>query len=130
MKVVVALLGLSLTAALGAGTPSPHEDAVKQVLAVQDKITSALATITDQSTADTAKPQLRKFGKEFIELRGKIEKLPPPSREEKGRLEKEYKSKLEAAQRKLSGEVLRVQNIPGGREALQEIRGVLDKRVK
>ena len=44
--------------------------------------------------------------------------------------EKEYKSKLESAQKKLYGEVSRVQNIPGGPEALKEIRSVLDKRMK
>lgn len=131
MKAVSVLLAWPLTVAiLAAGEAASHEEAVKQVLAVQDKITTALSKITSQETADAARPELQKSAKEFVALRAKIEKLPPPAPEEKSRLEKEYKGKLEAAQKKLFGEVIRVQNIPGGRAALQEIRGVLDKRMK
>ena len=132
MKVLAPLVVLvAAAAALAVGVDAAtHEGAIKQVLAVQDKISATLASITNQETADAAKPELQKSAKEFVTLRAQIEKLPPPSREEKDRLEKEYKGKLEAAQKKLSGEVIRVQNIPGGQAALKEIRSVLEKRMK
>jgi hypothetical protein len=89
-----------------------------------------LTTIKTEESADAAKPELQKAAKEWVALRGQAEKLPPPSRMEKERLEKEYKPKLEAAQKKIYGEVTRVQRIPRGPEALKEIRSVLDKREK
>ena len=50
--------------------------------------------------------------------------------EEKDRLEKEYKEKTEAAQRKLFAQVARVREVPGARPALEEIRGVLTRQTK
>jgi hypothetical protein len=126
----VVLIGLA--AAAGAppqGTPT-HDDVIKQMLATLDRIATTLESITTQESADAAKPQLQKSSKEWLAVRAKAEKLPPPSREEKDRLEKEFKGKLDAAQKKLAGEVMRGKNIPGGPEALQEIRSVLIKQMK
>jgi hypothetical protein len=125
----VGVFVLSISMAPAGGEPS-HEDVVKQMLAGLDKITMTLTTITNEESAEAAKPGLSKAAKEWVELRAKVEKLPPPPREEKERLEKEYKQKLETARKKLVAEQIRVQNIPGGPEALKEIRGVLAKPMK
>src|SRR5262249_32604223 len=122
----VGVLVFFISIAPAGGEPS-HEDVVKQMLAGVDKITMSLTNITNEESAEAAKPELRKAAKEWIELRAKVEKLPPPPREEKDRLDKEYKDKLVAARKKLVAEQIRVQNIPGGPEALKEIRGVLAK---
>ncbi|GEM_PF-4769326 len=132
MKKITAVVALFLTvAALSAGGGPTHEEVAKQLLTVMDKISVSLASITSQESADAAKPELRKAAKEFLAVRAQAEKLPPPSREEKNRLEKEFKGKIEAATKKLAGERVRVRNIsPGGPEALEEIRSVFDKRLK
>ena len=52
---------------------------------------------------------------------------PGGGRDEKTRLEKLYKPKLEEALKKMFGEVRRVEGIPGGKDALKEIAGVLKK---
>jgi hypothetical protein len=105
-----------------------HDDVVKQMLGVLDKLSKSLTAINSQASADAARPELKKLAKEWMQTRQAAEKLPPPSREDKDRLEKEYKGKLEAAQKKLYGEVVRVRMVPGGPEALQEIRGVLARK--
>ena len=132
MKNVMSLtVFLLVTAGLSAGdAPLSHEDVVKQMLASMDKITMTLTSITNEASADAAKPGLRKAAKEWAELRAKVEKLPPPPREEKERLDKEYKEKLVTAKMRLTAEKTRVENIPGGPEALKEIRGVLAKQMK
>src|SRR5262252_4830958 len=107
------VLVLFISSAPAGGEPS-HEDIVKQMLAGLDKITMTLTTITNAESAEAAKPELRKAAKEWVELRAKVEKLPPPPREEKDRLDKEYKEKLATARKKLVAEQIRVQNIPGG----------------
>jgi hypothetical protein len=143
-SIVIALSGAALSVAALARQPdkgppdkeqppakdSPHAEAVKQTLDVLDQMSAGLAKITDQDSAGAAKEELAKLAKTWTALRQKTEKLPPPAREEKQRLEKEYKGKMEAAQRKLAGEVRRVELIPGGRAALQEIRGVLKPPAK
>jgi hypothetical protein len=125
----VGVLVLFISLAPAGGEPS-HEDVIKQMLAGLDKITMSLTTITNEESAEAAKPELRKAAKEWVELRAKVEKLPPPPREEKDRLDKEYKEKLVTARKKLVAEQIRVQNIPGGPEALKEIRSVLAKPMK
>jgi len=131
MKSLLSVGGLVLFISMApAGGEPSHEDIVKQMLAGLDKITMSLTTITNEESAEAAKPELRKAAKEWVELRAKVEKLPPPPREEKDRLDKEYKEKLVTARKKLVAEQIRVQNIPGGPEALKEIRGVLAKTMK
>src|SRR5882672_11649643 len=92
----VGALVLFISLAPAGGEPS-HEDVVKQMLAGLDKIAMTLTTITNEESAEAAKPGLRKAAKDWVELRAKVEKLPPPPREEKDRLDKEYKEKLVTA---------------------------------
>jgi hypothetical protein len=109
---------------------SPQAAVVKEMLGVMDKLTEALSGIKDSATAEAAKPELRKLAKAWTAVRDKAEKTPPPSKEEKARLEKDFKSQMELAQRKLFGEAGRVRNIPGAGDALQEIRSVLTRTMK
>jgi hypothetical protein len=133
MQRIVTLAALFLVG--GAQEPekdksSPQAAVVVQMLEVMDKLTASLATVKDQETAEAARPELRKLTKEWTALRDKAEKVPPPAPMEKERLEKEFKPKLEAAQRKLSGEVGRLRLIPAARPALEEIRSVLTRPTK
>lgn len=131
MKALFSTIAVFILIGLAAAGGEPtHDDVIKRMLATLDKITTTLASINNQESADAAKPELHKSGKEWLAVRAQAEKLPPPSRQQKHRLEKEFKGKLEAAQKKLAGEVIRVKNIPGGSEALKEIRSVLVKQMK
>jgi len=109
---------------------SPQAAVVKEMLGVMAKLTTALSGIKDGAAAEAARPELRKLAKEWTTIRAKAEKAPPPSKEERARLEKDFKSQMELAQRKLFGEVDRVRTIAGAREALEEIRGVLTRSMK
>ena len=122
MVVIFFTLGI-----LSAGEASPYEKTLQTMIGNLDKIGVTLKTIVDEESADAAKPTLRKEAVIWIEARAKAAKLPPPERDEKTRLEKMYKPKLEEAMRRVFTEVRRVENIPGGKEALKEINGVLKK---
>jgi hypothetical protein len=134
MKKAACLLGLFLMSLLLAqakgGEKSQFEDVIKQVLDTMDSLKSTLATIQDEDTAKSARPVLHKTVEKWQLIKKKAENLPPPSKEEKDRLAKQYRTKLEDAQKKLFGEVGRVSAIPGGRDALLEISNVLDKKAK
>jgi hypothetical protein len=113
-----------------AGGDKAFEDVVKQMLDTMGSLTTTLATIRDDETAKSAKPDLRKAAGKWQLIKKKAEGLPPPSKQEKDRLAKEYRTKLEEAQKKLFGEVARVSTIPGGRAALLEVSSVLGKKNK
>jgi hypothetical protein len=122
----IAVMLLALGAA-AAGEGSPYEKAIQKMIGSLDEIAVTLKTVIDEDTAGAAKPDLRKSAGVWVETRAKAAKLQPPEKDEKVRLEKLYKPKLEEAMRKMFIEVRRVENIPGGKEALKEISGVLKK---
>lgn len=106
------------------------EDVVKDMLGTLDKLTTTLAGVKDEASAKAAKPELKSTASRFVEIRKKAADLKPPTKEEKERLEKEYKGKLEMAQKKLLAEIGRVKTVPGGPDALLEIAPVMDKNSK
>lgn len=120
------LLAVGLTARAGE-TPPPHEAILQQMIAQLDAISATLMKIADADTAKAAHADLRKAAATWNEARKKADALPPPERKEKDRLARAYRPKLEASLKKLFGQVTRVQVVPGGRDALQEIRSVLTK---
>lgn len=104
------------------------EEVVKDTLGILDKLTTTLAGVKDKETADSARPELKATTSKWVEIRKKAEALKPPTTEEKTRLEKEYKGKLEESQKKLFAEIGRVKGVPGGPEALTEIAPVVGKK--
>jgi hypothetical protein len=112
------------------GEKTQFEDIIKKMLETMGSLTTTLTTIRDEETAKTSQPDLRKAAEKWDVIKKKAKNLPPPSKEEKDRLTKEYRPKLEEAQKKLFAQVARVSAIPGGRQALLEISSVLDKKDK
>lgn len=117
-------------AVAGAGEASPHEQALRQVIDSFEKIGAKLKTITDEESAAASKPDLRKSADAFLAARAKAAKLQPPEKDEKARLEKQLKPRLEKAMKAMFEEIRRVEVIPGGKDALKEIAGVLKKDSK
>ena len=104
------------------------EEVLKDTVGTLDKLTATLAGIKDEESAKAAKPELKATATRWVAIRKKAEGLKPPTKEEKQRLEKEYKGKLETAQKKLVAEIGRVKGVPGGPDALLEIAPVMDKK--
>jgi hypothetical protein len=125
------LVGCSFLALSGAlfsaqnGGPATLEDVIKETLATLDQLTMSLKTVEDEKSAEAARPELRKAAERFVAVRSKAETMKPPAKEEKERLEKEYKPKLFEAQKKLYGEIGRIKLLPGCQGALKEIRAVV-----
>jgi len=130
LAIPLVLLSLPLPA-LTAGGKDPTEEVVAQMLGQLEKLADTLGSLKDEDTVTAAKDSLKKNVQSFIELRAKAEKLPPPSREVKDRLAKEYKGKFVAVQEKLMLEITRVRtSVPGGREAVKEISALLGRETR
>lgn len=124
-SIAIVLFGLSAIAAAQDG--SPYEKSLLKVLDSFDKISNSLKTIVSEDTAAAAKPKLREAADAFVEARTAATKLDPPEKAEKVRLERVYRPKIDEAMKKMFVEAVRVNAIPGGRDALKEIAGVLKK---
>ena len=123
-----ACLTLLLAALLAsAGEASRHDDVLKEMVGALDKLGGLLEAVKDEDSAKGSRPELKKHAKAFLDARATSEKLPPPGKAEKDRLEKEYRPKVEEAMKKLFTQVRRVERVPGGDEALAEVRAVLKK---
>jgi hypothetical protein len=123
MKALHSFVALVLFAAVGLATDNlPRQiDVVKSMLSAMDKMTDTLKSISDEEAAKTARPELKKQAEEWIAMRKRAEKVPPPTAEEKELLVNEYQAKMRDAQKKLYKEIARVRDtVPGGREALTE----------
>ena len=122
---------LLVSAGIGAASQdSPYERSLQSLIASYEKIGAALKTIVDEESANAAKPELRKSAAAVFDARAKASKLEPPEKDEKLRLEKQYRPKLEKALNLAQAEARRVELIPGGKGALKEIAGVLRKESK
>jgi hypothetical protein len=84
--------------------------------------TEILTAIKDEASAKAAAPKLKKIGEKLRDLHKKALELGQPTKEQKERLKKEYKEKMEAAQKSLKKELQRVQGVPGGKDALKELQ--------
>ncbi len=123
-SIVVILVSLTFVTAQEG---SPYEKALQKLVGSFESISTALKTIVDEDSAAAAKPDLKKAATLFFEARAAAAKLSPPEKDEKLRIEKTYKPKLEEAMKKMFPELIRVNAIPGGKDALKEITGVLKK---
>jgi hypothetical protein len=128
MQALRAGLALVLLAAVTSLLPAQgaYDEVVKQTLGLLGRINDKLESIKDKDSAEAARPDLGKLAVEWAELRKKAKELPPPERVERDELKK-HKSDLRKAVARLGSAVTRVQNIDGGRLALQEISGILKK---
>ena len=105
-----------------------REELVKSMLATMDKMTKTLSGIRDQDTAKAAKDDLKKSVEEWRVLRKKADAAAPPPRAEADQLAKKYKDKMVEAQKQLVGQIARVQQVPGGKEALADLPRIFEKK--
>ncbi len=128
MRALSAIALLTLIVGVLPAQESRYEEIVKQTVGLIDQIHGVLKTIEDGASADAARVELRKAAEKWVEVRRKEKELPPPERTEKDRLAKLAKDlKIREKVARLLGQVRRVEGIPGGRQALDEISGVLKK---
>lgn len=121
----IALFVLSVgVLVVAAGEESAYEMSLKQTIAALDKMTMTLATIKDEDTAQTARPELKKAVAAWTKVKMKAAELPPPEQAEKDRLAKEYRPKLDVAVKKFFTEVARVRKFPAGKEVLKDIKDI------
>ena len=120
-RTTLALAFLGSVAWAGDVDAGRREEIIKNMLTAMGKVTKTLSTIQDEESARASNGELKKTAEEWRLLRKKAENVPPPSMKEKERLAMLYKGKLEESQKLLFTQILRVQQVPGGKDALGDL---------
>lgn len=118
---------LSSAALIAQDADARYEEVLQKLLGGLQSITKTLEGITDEKSAEAARPELRKATEEFRATRKKSAELAPPATEVRERISKKYQPEFEKARKELVGQTARVQRLPGGKAALAEIRGVFER---
>jgi len=128
MKTRTVVGGLTLAAAAllaltapGRTQPPGHEAILKNMLTTLGDINKTLKDVKDEETATAARPVLRDAAKKLLALRKQADTLKQPEKQERDRLETEYRAKLEEALKEMRNQSVRVKALPGGFEAVQEL---------
>jgi len=128
------LLGVGLLALCAVILPaqgrggSPYENVLKDLIAAMDKLSDVLSTVKNEPSAKVAVPEVKKTLGQLDEVRKKAKALPQPEKEEKDRIAKIYRPKLDESIKKLLGQVARVKAIPGGSELVKDIKATETKQ--
>jgi hypothetical protein len=127
LGVVAFLSSLGLVAA--AQGPN-HEEVLGKLLGSLQAIGKTLEGITDEATATSARPELKKEAVEFGEIRKQSEQVPPPSPETREKIAKDWQPKFVEVRKMLEAQIARVQRVPGGMAALDELKPVFEPAEK
>jgi hypothetical protein len=123
MVPVFAIVAIA-TLSVSADEESPYEKGLKVQLRALEQLSTVLAGVRDVDSAQAARPELRKAADAWTGAKTKLAELPPPDKQEKDRLAKDYKKKMDAATLKFFTEVGRVRGFPAGKQLLEEIKSV------
>jgi hypothetical protein len=114
---------------VGAQEPS-HEEVLGKMLGSLQAIGKSLEGITDEATATSARPDLKKQAQEFREAKKLSEQVPPPTPEAREKIQKDWQPKLVEVRKVLEAQIARVQRVPGGKGALEELKSVFEPNGK
>jgi hypothetical protein len=108
-----------------------REEVLGKLLGSLQQIAKTLEGVTDEATAKSAGPELKKQADEFRQTRKLSEQVPPPpSREAREKIAKDWAPKFVAVRKTLELQIARVQRVDGGNALLAELRTVIEPTEK
>ena len=114
--------GLLLCAAI-AGAGENADMLTQEIIKQMNTTADVLTAIKDKVSADSARPKLRDIAGMMKTLKEKADKLKT-TKEQQAELQKKYKTQIEAAQKRLVAEAIRLQTVDGAADALKELEAV------
>jgi hypothetical protein len=115
-----------LSSAVLAAQDPTHEEILGKMLGSLEQMGKTLGAINDETTATSARPELKKLADEFRETRKMSETVVPPNPEEREKIAKAWGPKFLQVRKVLEAELARVRRIPGGKETVEELRVVFE----
>ena len=129
--VTIPLLLVAAPWALGQdGSESKYEETMVKLLESMGQMTKTLEMVVDEATAKSKTAALKEHVEAFLKTRKQSQALAPPSAEVREKLAQKFRPEFEKSRKLLVEQIARVQRVPGGMGALQEIRAVFEKEGK
>jgi hypothetical protein len=122
MKGGLLTIGLMLVAASTCLAADTFESLTRDMIKAMNDTADILSGIKDSKTATNARPKLRAAKKKLADLKQRMDALGKPSKKVAEQLKTEYQEKIQAADKRLRSEALRVATVEGGKEALKELQ--------
>ena len=103
------------------GCGDSHESLMRQQISAMNEAADILATIKDKSSAEAAKPKMKKIGEKLGDLKNRIDRLEKLSESKKVAFESKFKDQLVGAPKRLTDEQLRLISVEGAKEILDDL---------
>ncbi|MCP4377663.1 MAG: hypothetical protein GY794_15995 [bacterium] len=111
-KLTIVALMLSLVPLIGCGPSDPHEKAVVDMMDCMEEMADVLATVTDEASAEEAKPKLEAVAERMQTLKKDMDKLGEPDKEKEEALKEKYEERMKEVTKKMMKENMRVMMNP------------------
>jgi len=102
------VLALAALVVCGCESKPTHESVMKESIDKMKEFASILEGVTDESSAQAAKPKLQAIGAEMKELKAKSEKLGKLPPDEEKRLKAKYEPQVKELMPKLMSQMMRI----------------------
>jgi|GEM_PF-2925363 len=116
--------GILVLAAVGAcvffavNSSSSYESVLEDTLGVYEKMAHVLSKITDEKSAELAKPKLEAMKLEIEDLERTAKSLKPVAPDEQQALHDQFAPRLQKTMTRVFGEMMRIAEIPAANEQL------------
>lgn len=111
-KLTIAALMLSLMPLSGCGSSDPHEQAIVEMIDTMEEMSGILATVTDEASAEAAKPKLEAVSKRMQASKDNMEKIGKPDKAKEEALKEKYEERMKEVMGKMMKESMRVMMNP------------------
>jgi hypothetical protein len=105
---VLAVSTFVLCVSSGCDSKPTHESVLKDSIAKLKEVATILEGVTDEASAQAAKPKLQAISTQLKELKTKMDQLPKPSADEEKRLKEKYEPQMKEMMPKLMAQMMRV----------------------
>lgn len=106
----------------GCDSKPTHDSLTKETIDLMKDYVAVMKTVTDESSAKKAAPEILKMADKMNRINADMDKLGPPSEEIKAQLDTKYKKELEPLTMEMIGELMRLTMDPKLKKELDKVK--------
>ena len=112
MRRAIVLTSVLVFLVCSSGCGDSHESLAKDGLSTTKEMVTVLEGVKDEASAKAAKPKLKSLAEQLNDYNARQAKLPAMTEAELKTLESKYGKEMEETQKKLMGQLMRIQFDP------------------
>ncbi|QOV90026.1 hypothetical protein [Humisphaera borealis] len=120
-QLVIAFAVLSLALVVGCDRAPTHESVMEQQVTTMEDVAKLLTTVTDEASANSAKPKLKELSEKLKAVKAEADKIAKPTKEKEDELRKKYEERITKAMSAWLMEMGRIGRDPKLRSVLSDL---------